>query len=1117
MVGESDSSESLDSDHDETLAANVDELSPVATREMALRAKPNTAKQDGHSGGNVEQQGLPKDTEYEFGISKDTQDIRDRPPSFNQDAHQSGGNVVQKRLVRYTKSDEGTVRNTQKVRSRPGSLSLDEDMSYVSAPRFNIPLKRRQSSGNLSISEARSDEGFEKHRSRSEEYLSKSERMLDRNEPSADVIIACKKTRDEIKDQNISGTLEDVFGTGESNYKDIEIDLKDESKVDIPQNMFDMRNELSADDISPEGESDEETHDDDGRLEFSIHEDTVCKESGIVVESSPEILSDNFSADNIAAEVDIDEFTRDDDETAHRESGIVVDISPNVNQHEYSNPKQLSEQDFEIPSTDEKRKGSYDDSISDSDSRQNGTSDLPNSVIAENENSPGNVVGDSDDNTEVMSVFSRVKNWERRSTEDRFGADVKEENRKGFNNQGGETIKDKYEITIDLSENNKEIAVPASAERVEDIEHRQTRDLSPVGKASVDDMPFINEGPSENVDKEPSPSPEVLQTSVDMEMELQPGSYEKNDISLDNHKISSSEVMQDEFPSENITVETSTNSGKTEMELQQESYDETSSDNVNPSEAMLDDFPSENITLETSLNLEKTEMELQQESYDDITSDNVIPSEAILDDFPSENITVETSLNLEKTGMELQQESYDDTSSDNVNPSEAILDDFPSDNITVETSLNLEKTEMELQQESYDDITSDNVNAGEAMQNYSLPKHITTSVYEMQVENSESKTAKGLTVSLKEDIPEEEESSINSELKSEFKSNLDFSSSNSDSSLKTDVNLTTSSSLKSDPFVDNEVPRMSAHFEKEKTSPSDSEDDAHKSDEKEKTSPSDSEDDAHKSVEKEKTSPFDSEEDVHKSDDETKPLRDLETRTDLEISETNQDTRPEPHTSETTVVQSANEEPASPDSRINAMRAFSEAFATTNLGMKGHEAREDREKHEDHEYREESGHHEDSETREDRDTHEDRDTREDPEYVEDQETREDRGYHAGQYAPEERGSSEDAREDRGYREENEGPDSRRSSDLHYEGFHGDNESMISETSGYGTPSASEDTSSKRTPSISGDEGMNTPTEEARRLPSVSTSVNFFSSFGTFLMSCILCPLCSPSVMHTVSP
>jgi hypothetical protein len=55
--------------------------------------------------------------------------------------------------------------------------------------------------------------------------------------------------------------------------------------------------------------------------------------------------------------------------------------------------------------------------------------------------------------------------------------------------------------------------------------------------------------------------------------------------------------------------------------------------------------------------------------------------------------------------------------------------------------------------------------------------------------------------------------------------------------------------------------------------------------------------------------------------------------------------------------------------------------------------------------------------------------------------------------------------------------------------------MISETSGYGTPSASEDTSSKRTPSISGDEGMNTSREEAKRLPSVSTLLNFYGGRG----------------------
>ncbi|CAB3998383.1 synaptotagmin 5 [Paramuricea clavata] len=51
----------------------------------------------------------------------------------------------------------------------------------------------------------------------------------------------------------------------------------------------------------------------------------------------------------------------------------------------------------------------------------------------------------------------------------------------------------------------------------------------------------------------------------------------------------------------------------------------------------------------------------------------------------------------------------------------------------------------------------------------------------------------------------------------------------------------------------------------------------------------------------------------------------------------------------------------------------------------------------------------------------------------------------------------------------------------------------------------DDTASDRTLS-KGDEGMNTPTEEARRLPSVSTSVNSSFLLGTFLMSWILCPI-----------
>ena len=47
-------------------------------------------------------------------------------------------------------------------------------------------------------------------------------------------------------------------------------------------------------------------------------------------------------------------------------------------------------------------------------------------------------------------------------------------------------------------------------------------------------------------------------------------------------------------------------------------------------------------------------------------------------------------------------------------------------------------------------------------------------------------------------------------------------------------------------------------------------------------------------------------------------------------------------------------------------------------------------------------------------------------------------------------------------------------------FNADNESSISETSGYVTPTPSKDTSSKRTPSISGDEGARTQREENQR-------------------------------------
>ncbi len=1005
MVGESDSSESLDYDHDETFETNTDDLSPVATRvsEMKLQAEPVSSKKRGErSGGNVVHQGLVKDVEYEFEISKDTQGIRDQPPKLNPDAdttymkQQSGGNVGPKMLVRYTKSDEGTIKPTQKVRSRPGSLSLDEDMSYVSAPKFNIPSKRRQYSGSDDLapkSEVHDNKGeLGGRRCKSEEYLLKNEGYkLDTNDPSDDVVITGKNIRSEMKnqDRDISGILEDVFGTGKQEPQD-SYDIKGGSALkDKTQDEYEGVGkgsiEVTADDISV----DEITQDDNKKLEFGIHEDVVDKESGIVVESSPEIPSEDFSPDNIAPEADssVDKLTPDDEilsydeEIANEESGMVVD----VDQHEYSKPDpeqldvkndNLPEQKIEIPTTDDKGKSNYIVATSEKDV----TSDLPKNVVFESENNPGIVFGKSNDNetTETLSVLSRAKFWENKSVEDRFSTgvvqtrsaiDIHEEDRNGLDNQRVKTMKDQFEeITISSTGNNEEIAVSVSAEEVnEDIEERQPQNISPVVNTSVEDQPSINESESEIVPKDFSPLPEAMQTAVEVETELQHESYENNNISWD--EINESEPTQDEFPSKDITVE--------------------------------------------------------------------------------------SSLDLEKTETELQRESDADTRSDDMNQEETMQDEFPSKDITVETSLDLEN--LKLQQESYDDISSDNVNPGEDIENYSLRKEITTPVYELHhapADDPDSKTGQG-DIS----IPEEGESSVNRDFRSEIKSNPDFSSTNSVNSVKTSVNFTNSSSLKSDTFVDTEVPRMMGN------------------------------------------NSFDSEQDdALKSEAEREAQLDVEIRPDQEISTTNQDAHPEPQTSENTLAEHANEEdPTSPDSRIDAMRAFSEAFVSTNLGLRAGESREDRDTREDHGDREESGSHEDHDAREDRASHEDSYTRDDRGYHGDQDTSGDHGYYAGQYPPEERGHNEEqdtrgdrgTREDRGYHEESEGPDSRRSSDLHYEGFHADNESMISETSGYGTPTASEDTSSKRTPSISGDEGMNTPREEARRPPSVSTRISFF--------------------------
>lgn len=154
------------------------------------------------------------------------------------------------------------------------------------------------------------------------------------------------------------------------------------------------------------------------------------------------------------------------------------------------------------------------------------------------------------------------------------------------------------------------------------------------------------------------------------------------------------------------------------------------------------------------------------------------------------------------------------------------------------------------------------------------------------------------------------------------------------------------------------------------------------------------------------------------------------------------------------------------------MQAFSEAFVSTSVGKKKRRKARD-ERHVDLGYLADAS--------------------------------QDHKYHVGVYSTADQGAPEESMysekpglpEERGYHEESgyrEPSDSRRSSDLYYEGFHADDDSMISGTSGYATPTVSEDTSSKRTTSISGDEGRSTPNDEDKRLSSVSAIINVASYF-----------------------
>lgn len=1021
MAGDSDSSESLDSDHDETFETNDDELSPAK-----ISVQPVSPVISEHQGGRNVQQEMVRATEDEFVVSKDTEEIPSRPLSLNRygDVTMKNGDGVipPKKPPRYTQGDEGTIKNTEKTRSRPGSLSLDEDMSYVAAPRFNIPSKRRQSSNSEDPTQ-KSGDRFEKRRSRSEENLLKNGGRLNEDEPTGDVMIECKNTRSQVQDQdeNISDILEDVFKAGEAYHKDDGIVMEYENRFN------------------------------------STPEDFESDERGIVDESLPQGRSQNFNMNELIGD---DEGLSSDEQNLHKETEIAVESSRDLDEvyeahNEQSDIK--TDQESEVSTTDEIK-------IED----KAFASDIPRNVDDKGDNYPGNAVSQSDDNesTEKLSVLSRIKNWEHKSIEDRFGTSVvrprpiidigvKKEDKQIYDDQR-KASEDEYESSSESSGSEKNFAEPVSVEIEETQERRNPSSISMEDRTSAD----------------------VNETSLRMDLELQQELNENPDVSSDN--ITPSHVIENDIPSVEDVDEISTNmKEEDEMELQQDSNTDKRLNNVSQTEAMGEDFLPQSSTVEISANLEETEME----SGDSKHSKNVIQNETIPYDLPSEDDTVEASTNLKDTEMAPQLESTDDEQSEDV-ISEAIQSDLIPDASAVETPIDLVEAENEFQQESNDDKDSDNVEEGEPTQNDFSPEDCTIglsmnleeSEMKLQRESSDDKGSNNVNQgeAMENDLPSKDNVTKH---KSEIKPKLEFISSNNDSSFKTGVNFTTSSSLKSDTFVDIEVPSTPTNYEEEKTG----------------------------------VNPFDSEDDTPKSDEEREAPRHDEVH--AEIS-TGKDIFPEePYSHETNVVQPASqEEPASPLSRVNAIQAFSETFVSTNLGLKRHESREDRDTHEDR------GYLEDQVTRE---GYEYQHTTE--ERAHDEDTRVDRGYPAGQDTREERkydeehagnaGEEPSTRGDRDYHEESEGPDSRRSSDFHYEGFHGDNESMISETSGYGTPTASEDTSSKRTPSISGDEGTNAP-GEARRPPSVSTKVNcliFVSGTTPPPMLSIPCafPQCSP--------
>ena len=1088
MVGESESSESVDNDHDEHFETIDDHWSPVVTAratELPLERRPLSPTLPGKTD-DIRRASFGDD-EYGFGISEGT---KDDPPSLGASMEERSGNVVRKKLVRYTKSDEGLSGETEKVRSRPTSLILDEDMSYVSAPRFDIPSKRRQHSISEDLTlkpEASSEEADnESHLSMYEEQVESNKGNLD-HQLSIDVTIESENLRSEteekdldyvldkafeiekenfradngnLKGQNTSVVSEDsapksdtrsgsecehmaeVFGFGKENFasysNDVGSDLPkkihddEHTKLDLKQPASKVELEIA------------EVFQDDVEFDVGLHEVFQRKEREDDTESSSEINrkeSIHLYADRVSPKVEFGIDNKSDNRSLTNQ-GNSGSLKRNTEEFDMKSGD-FSGENTDFSTTNEVRGDLNTVSRSKNDGTfkrfavEIPTRDIPMDFDRD---------GDDNENTEILSVLSRIKNWETKSKEDRFEKSPEKTVKTldiSIDKDGKMSPRKRYEISLESGGNE---ATSVSTKENTDVT-KQSKDLSGIndayaGHLRIDDVGMKHGNPPE-------------------EVELLEELPENNDISICD--ISLSEATQSDFSTEHNVVEAAVNLERIGMGLQVEKSLENSDigiSQVSPDPTGTFEFPSEDISVGTeSLNLEKNAVALG-----DVASEisgtsvgNLGPSEPIQNDSEKEPITVKTSLDLEKGGMELHQESCDENEISTGDWISGVKAELPCEDVA---------------------------SMGPEYQNFS--------------DDTQFKTEEDLDVPLAGNAIRREpnEEGIFHELSSETKSNVDINSSNIHSSFMSSGNFTASSPLKSDTFVDNEATQFSANNDIG-------------------------------------LNPFESEEDdVEEAGIEGEAFGDVEVRP--EISATNQSNRSEQRDLVENVVHPASDEaPPSAESRMDAMQAFSETFASVDVSMKRGVSHEDEIDDPDKtlsydisageetlEYpgnleEEERGHHTGS-PREDRGYLVDQDASEHrDQYHANRDTLEDRGhdaddkereYLAGHGAGGEAEFREDpereltheysidkehagARVDRGAHEGSEGPDSRRSSDLQYEGFRGDNESAISDTSGYyGTPYASEDTASKRTTSISGDEG--TSADDARGPLSVSTAFLF---------------------------